>query len=82
MTLLIIEYKTMTKITTTLKALTALIFIYLLASILSGINTLNAIQADQRMIQADIRNNSISIDCNALHMNDELAYYKCLYNPQ
>lgn len=56
--------------------------IYLLNSMLLGINTLNSIQYDQRTIQAETRNASVSMECNALNSNDELAYYKCMNYPQ
>ena len=55
--------------------------IYLLNSILLGLNTLNAIQNDQRAISSEIRDSNNAIACNSLN-NDELAYYKCMYNPQ
>jgi len=54
------------------------VFIYLGFSILSGLNTLNAIQADQRAIMADSLDATIASTCNQLNPHDELAYYKCL----
>jgi hypothetical protein len=56
--------------------------IYLGFSILAGLNTLNAIQNDQRAIVSELRDSNNAIACDQLNEGDNLAYYKCMYNPQ